>query len=927
MEWPSDNYASKRIENSEMGSFIEKIKSSWQPLLIFLLLSLGIIVIGWLYSRYHLKEHYSDISRDLESVASLKQNQINNWLSERIADAQNIIDNPYIGERISQLFREKGSQIIDSDRLKWMSSMKDLRQYQNILLLDTSGLIRMQIGKTVHRIGPETADLVGKVVAGRRASFSDFYYCTECKAPHLDVFAPIIHYNNKKDSVVAVIILRIEPEHLLYPLIQQWPVPSKSAETYLVRREGSNVLYLTELRFQKDSAVKLSNPLSKENLPEVMAINGRIGNVRAVDYQGKNVYAFLNNIPNSPWFIIAKTDSKEVNAIAYLHIWLIAVIAIVMIIAAGGVIGFLWNRQQNKYYRKQLELVEERQALNKHYEYLTKYANDIILLLDEALYIKEANDKAVAAYGYSREKLLTLNIHNLRETGSRSSIDDQYRKVVDENGLLFETIHYRHDQSAFPVEVSARMIEAENRKYFQLIIRDITERKHDQEVLEAQKEELEAANQELLIANRKFVNSEQELKQADEDLKAQLVEAQNSHIALQKSQDSLRQNEKFIQSIIKHSPIGIAVRNKNGKLLSYNEAWVKIWGMDEERISRHIQDIIGDRFNELFEHLGPHLGDVKKIFTNGGSLFIPELNIVKPNPGGATWVRQYFYTVNDPLGRIDNIVILTDDITDRKQADEELRKTHHELTSNYEKLSSINKELKLSQEELQAAKLELKGNLDVIKKSEKQLKISLAEKEVLLKEVHHRVKNNLQIINSLLNLQTDFVKDETYKRMFRESQSRVRSMALVHEKLYKSQNLASVDFSEYVAGLVNELYKTFGVTQKEIGLSINITQKEVPVDIAIPCGLIINELVSNSLKHAFWDVKTPKAIDITMHHNDEGRYTLTVSDNGSGVKGNVDLQTAPTLGFQLIWALKDQLNGQISVNGEKGTTFRIAFSA
>jgi|GEM_PF-2068735 len=979
----------------------DKLKTAWQPLLIFTALSVGIIAVGWLYSFYHLKDHRQDIYRDLESVASLKENQINNWLSERMSDAQNIIDNPYIGQRVEQLFKEPYSENMSLDRLKWMRSLQNLKQYQNVLLLDVQGRLRMQTGRTVHRIGPETGALVRRVVASRHTSFSDFYYCTECQTAHLDVFAPVIHYNGRGDPVVGVIILRIEPEQLLYPLIQQWPVPSGSAETYLVRKEGDQVLYLTELRFLKGSAAKIKFPLSQNDLPEVMAIKGKSGNISGVDYRGHRVFAHVHNISDTPWFIIAKMDRREAEAIAYLHVWFIGLIVLMMIVAAGGIIGFLWNRQRTGFFRRQYKMEKERQALSKHYEYLTKYANDIILLLDQNLNIREANDKAVNTYGYSREKLLELNLHQLRQSDSRPSVDDQYRKVIDENGLVFETIHKRSDGSLLPVEVSARMIEAEGQKYFQTIIRDITERKRDQEILQSQKEELETTNQELMLANQKLSASEQELKQADEELRNQLAAVQESRDALQESQASLKQmeemfdqflkhspvyvffkdqdirsikmsknyeqmlgrpleqllgksmdelfpsdlarsmveddkvalregkvveveeefngrlyrtikfpilqegkpkmlagftlditenrkaeqdlrrSEEFIRSIISNSPIGIAVRDKKGKLLSYNQAWVRIWGMTNDRIAKHGHDIIGNDFRILFEHLGPHLEIVEKIFDRGGSFFIPELNIINPNQGGAKWVRQYFYTVNDSQGNVDKVVILTDDITDRKA-------------------------------------------------SEDKILTALKEKEVLLREVHHRVKNNLQVISSLLSLQSGYISDEKSLSLFKECQTRVRSMALIHERLYQSKSLSNLNFLAYVRNLVEDLFHSYGIDRDKISCRMDIDESPMKIDTAIPCGLIVNELVSNSLKYGFPSyhlIGRQGQIEITLSRKDDGSVVLGVSDNGVGLPQGFDIEKVASLGLQLVTTLVQQLDGRLEIKGGNGAYFGITFKA
>ena len=212
------------------------------------------------------------------------------------------------------------------------------------------------------------------------------------------------------------------------------------------------------------------------------------------------------------------------------------------------------------------------------------------------------------------------------------------------------------------------------------------------------------------------------------------------------------------------------------------------------------------------------------------------------------------------------------------------------------------------------------------KKADEQIKASLREKEVLLKEIHHRVKNNLQVISSLLNLQSGYVKDSETKEMFEESQNRIRSMALVHETLYQSEDLSSVDFRDYVDQLTAQLLGTHGVDSNLVKMKSNVRNAYLDLDKAIPCGLIINELVSNCLKHAFPDAKGGE-INIDLHRNVDNRYALTVSDNGVGLPKELDFKNTKTLGLQVVNTLVDQLDGTIELDRSSGTSFRISYSA
>jgi two-component sensor histidine kinase/putative methionine-R-sulfoxide reductase with GAF domain len=211
------------------------------------------------------------------------------------------------------------------------------------------------------------------------------------------------------------------------------------------------------------------------------------------------------------------------------------------------------------------------------------------------------------------------------------------------------------------------------------------------------------------------------------------------------------------------------------------------------------------------------------------------------------------------------------------------------------------------------------------KRVEEQIKTSLQEKEVLLKEIHHRVKNNLQVISSLLHLQANYVKDAQAIDMLRESRDRVRSMALVHEKLYRSKDLARVDLAEYTRNLASHLFRSYETTGRRVQMNIDVGDVDLGIDAAIPCGLIVNELVSNALKHAFPAGRGGEVyIGLALA---DGQYTLVVRDNGTGFPPGLDFSNTDSLGLQLVGMFVRQLNGAIEMAEAEGTTFRIQFPA
>ncbi|ACK64526.1 signal transduction histidine kinase [Rippkaea orientalis PCC 8801] len=209
------------------------------------------------------------------------------------------------------------------------------------------------------------------------------------------------------------------------------------------------------------------------------------------------------------------------------------------------------------------------------------------------------------------------------------------------------------------------------------------------------------------------------------------------------------------------------------------------------------------------------------------------------------------------------------------------------------------------------------------KEAEQKIAASLQEKEVLLREIHHRVKNNLQVICSLLNLQSRSVQDGSIKELLQESRNRVRSMSLVHEKLYRSENIASINLADYINDLVNNLLNSYKTISTKITLKANIDPRiSLNIDAAVPCGLIVNELISNAYKYAF-SIGDQGEILLKAMINNNQELVLTVTDNGKGLPKDFDLDQVKTLGLQLVKSLTNQLRGKITINSKGGTQFEI----
>jgi PAS domain S-box-containing protein len=210
------------------------------------------------------------------------------------------------------------------------------------------------------------------------------------------------------------------------------------------------------------------------------------------------------------------------------------------------------------------------------------------------------------------------------------------------------------------------------------------------------------------------------------------------------------------------------------------------------------------------------------------------------------------------------------------------------------------------------------------KRTEEALQASCREKEILLREIHHRVKNNMQIVSSLLHLQSDRVTDEESRRTLKEGQLRIRSMALVHEKLYQSPDLSAIDFADYLRSLLTHLFRFFHIDAERIRLETALDHVLLDINAAVPCGLLASELITNALKHAF-PMDRKGVVEVGLHRTDDGAVALRIADNGVGIPESRDVFGDESFGLQIVNLLVGQIDGTVELDRKKGTSFTITF--
>lgn len=339
------------------------------------------------------------------------------------------------------------------------------------------------------------------------------------------------------------------------------------------------------------------------------------------------------------------------------------------------------------------------------------------------------------------------------------------------------------------------------------------------------------------------------------------------------SEQKLREQTAKINAIFDSTAILIWTVDRNMRIVAYNKVFA-----DQQFKHLGKETSIGTNFIELIKDYikKSEYDDLKTYFKNAfngkSQQFEGEIQSKAPNKN--VWWENFLNPIYSENNEITEIACLAYDITEKKRVETQMIETIH-------------------------------------------------EKEILLKEVHHRVKNNLQVISSILNLQTSYVKDENSLNILRESQNRIKSMSFIHESLYQTKDFAHIEFSDYILSLTRNLIHSYSISSDKIKLKPKLKRCFLSLDQAIPCGLIVNELVSNALKYAFENRNTGEII-ITLEENKK-KVKLVIADNGIGLPPGLDYENTESLGLQLVYTLAEQLDANIEVEIAKGTKYLIIF--
>ncbi len=460
---------------------VEERRGAALLIALFMFLTLGIIAAGSSYYRHYEKNYRTEFEHLLASIAELKVRELIQWRKERLADASVLHNN----ENFAGLVR----RVVDSPknaeankRLRiWLEQIRKAYHYRNVMLLDVDGRVRLSLFEPEHALCAEVFTHVNEARQAQAPMLLDFHREDADGAILLAVLNPVFD----GERFLGVIVLVIDPHSYLYPMISNWPTPAQTAETLLVRKEGDEVVFLNELKFQSQTALSLRFPLSRKDLPAARAASGTEGVIEGVDYRGVPVVAALKAVPDSPWFMVARMDRQEIYAPIRERFWVMMILVFAFIGAAGGAVLFLWQRQTGLNYRRRAEAARALETSEEKFRKAFMTSPDAIALIrwsdGRVISINPGFSQVTGCSVQQAEGMAIADLPIWAKPQDRATLMEMLQTdgVVENKEVQFQTT----TGESFYALVSASVLNLDGERHILTIARDITERKKAEEGL------------------------------------------------------------------------------------------------------------------------------------------------------------------------------------------------------------------------------------------------------------------------------------------------------------------------------------------------------------------------------------------------------------------------------------------------------------
>ncbi|MGV8120996.1 MAG: PAS domain S-box protein [Candidatus Xenobiia bacterium LiM19] len=561
----------------------ERTEKRYSALLtgVFLLFATAIIAAGYFSYRNYEKYFRVEAARQLSTIADLKVNQIVQWRKERMGDASLFYRNTIFASLTRSFLSDKRDRKVCAQLDTLLNTVKEAYQYENIFLFDRNGVMQKSYPESSGPCFTDLSRLFPEILKSQKITVVDLHRHGDGQPIHLSLAVPVIDRDDSRPAL-GYVVLVINPENYLYPMLTQWPVPSNSSETLLVRREGDSVLFLNELRFMKNSALTFRISLDRRNTPAVRAVLGEKGIVEGNDYRNVPVIACIREVPDSPWFIVARMDAREVYAPLRERLGMTIILVAALLIASVGVIALIWRHQRIHFYQ---ERYEASRILAENERELQLRAVRLQALLDLHLLAQSSKDQILdyimmalqkstqSEYSFAglmdeAESVLTIHRWSTEVMAECDIADRPLHFPVAQAGLWGDSVRLRK-----PVMVNEYGAPHPGKKGYP-----------DGHVPVSRFLTVPVFDGDRIVAVATVANKKEAYDSSDSDIMTSLLNTMWEILRHSETEEKVKLSEERFRNVFEHATVGKSITSIDGKV-TVNEAFCQMTGYTAEELA------------------------------------------------------------------------------------------------------------------------------------------------------------------------------------------------------------------------------------------------------------------------------------------------------------------------------------------------------